>query len=142
MRKTFWRAWLAALAFSLLPAWALPQQIASLPPPIATPQDVAYPAGAITLDIDATDTGHHIFRVHEEVPVAGGQSVTLLYPRWLPGSHSPGGPIFQMAGLEVRVGVTPHGCAHQLANRSLGELLIVGFRHSIERGQIRKGRGY
>lgn len=101
MHKTFWRASLAAIAFSLLPAAAISQQIAPVPPAIPTPQDVAYPAGAITLAVDATDTARHIFRIHEVVPVAGGQTVTLLYPRWLPGNHAPSGPIFQMAGLEV-----------------------------------------
>jgi predicted metalloprotease with PDZ domain len=101
MHKTLWRASLAAIAFSLLPAAAHPQQIAPLPPPIPAPQDIGYPAGPITLDVDATDTARHIFRIHEVVPVAGGQTVTLLYPRWLPGNHSPSGPIFQMAGLEV-----------------------------------------
>jgi len=101
MHKTLWRASLAAIAFSLPPAAAFAQQIAPLPPPIASPQDLAYPAGPITLDVDATDTARHIFRVHEAIPVAAGQAVTLLYPRWLPGNHSPSGPIFQMTGLEV-----------------------------------------
>jgi predicted metalloprotease with PDZ domain len=101
MHTSFWRASLAVLAFTLIPAAALSQQTAPLPPAIPAPQDVAYPAGPITLDVDATDTARHIFNVHEVVPVAGGQTVTLLYPRWLPGNHSPSGPIFQMAGLEV-----------------------------------------
>src|SRR5262249_22171500 len=97
MHKTLWRASLAAIAFSLPPMAALAQHIPPLPPAIPTPQDVAYPAGPITLDVDATDTARHIFRVHEVIPVAGGQTLTLLYPRWLPGNHSPSGPIFQMA---------------------------------------------
>ena len=63
------------------------------------PQDTAYP-GTITLDIDATDLSHRIFRTHEHIPVQPGP-LTLLYPRWLPGNHSPTGPIDKLAGLVV-----------------------------------------
>jgi predicted metalloprotease with PDZ domain len=116
MRKHFWReptaaparafaaaAFIAAAAlFCALTPPAPAQQIAPLPPAMPTPRDAAYAPGPLTLDVDATDTARHIFRVHEIVPVAAGASVTLLYPRWLPGNHSPSGPIFQMTGLEVR----------------------------------------
>jgi predicted metalloprotease with PDZ domain len=91
----------ASLSGGLAPG-ALAQQIAPLPAPMPTPQDAAYAPGPLTLEVDATDTARHIFRVHEIVPVAAGAPVTLLYPRWLPGNHSPTGPIFQMTGLEVR----------------------------------------
>lgn len=66
---------------------------------VAVPMDVAYP-GTLTLRVDATDLDHRIFRVHEEIPVVAG-SLTLLYPQWLPGKHSPLGPIEKMAGLAI-----------------------------------------
>ena len=111
--------------FRFLPASALSQHIAPLPPN-PTPQDVAYPAGPITLDVDATDTARHIFRVHEVVPLAGGQTVTLLYPRWLPGNHSPTGPDLPDGGLEE---CAPMGSASRTwAARHGGILLRVSYR--------------
>ncbi|HEY6985512.1 MAG TPA: peptidase M61 [Rhodanobacteraceae bacterium] len=61
------------------------------------PADVDYP-GTLVLAVDATDLDHRVFRVHEEIPVAGG-ALTLFYPQWLPGNHSPRGPIDKLAGL-------------------------------------------
>ena len=58
----------------------------------AEPRDVPY-AGAITLEVDASDVTRGIFRVRERVPVAAAGPLTLLYPQWLPGKHAPRGPI-------------------------------------------------
>ena len=76
-----------------------------MPPPIPAPQDVAYP-GTIRLAVDATDTAHGIFRVHETIPVAHPGPMVLLYPKWLPGTHSPTGTLDKFAGLSVRTGNT------------------------------------
>ena len=65
--------------------------------------DVDYP-GVIDLHVDVTDVAHHVFRVHETIPVPGPGPLTLLYPRWLPGNHSTTGPIEQLAGLQVQTG--------------------------------------
>jgi predicted metalloprotease with PDZ domain len=62
-------------------------------------QDTPYP-GTISLHVDATDTGQGIFRVHESIPVKPGM-LTLLYPQWIPGDHSPTGPIAMLAGLRL-----------------------------------------
>ncbi len=91
----------AAAPFILTTAHAqvpLAQPVAQ-PAPIAAPRDVAYP-GVIALAVDATDLDRHIFRVHETIPVTGGP-VTLLYPKWLPGHHSPVGPLPELAGLII-----------------------------------------
>nr|WP_240954049.1 hypothetical protein [Solimonas marina] len=74
-----------------------------MPPGIAAPQDIPYP-GTITLAVDATDLSRHIFRVQETVPVAASGPMTLLYPAWLPGNHSPSGRIDSLAGLEIKAG--------------------------------------
>jgi predicted metalloprotease with PDZ domain len=73
-----------------------------MPAAIPAPQDVPYP-GTIKLVVDATDTMRGIFHVHETIPVVSGQ-VTLLYPKWLPGHHSPSGPIDKFAGLSIHAG--------------------------------------
>lgn len=65
----------------------------------APPVDTPY-VGTITLDIDATDLSHRIFHVKERIPVQPGP-LTLLYPQWLPGNHSPRGPIDKLAGLVI-----------------------------------------
>jgi predicted metalloprotease with PDZ domain len=78
-----------------------PQPMA-MPAEIATPKDVAY-KGAIKLQVDATDVDRHIFRVRETIPAEAG-TVTLLYPRWLPGTHAPTGRVEQLAGLSIKAG--------------------------------------
>lgn len=74
-------------------------QPAPMPPPIATPADTPY-SGTISLAVDATDFTHRVLKVHEIVPVQTGE-LTLLYPEWIPGNHSPTGPIQEFSGLEV-----------------------------------------
>jgi predicted metalloprotease with PDZ domain len=66
---------------------------------VPAPQDTPYP-GTIALHVDASDTAQGIFRVHETIPVQAG-ALTLLYPQWIPGDHSPTGPIAMLAGLEL-----------------------------------------
>ncbi len=70
-----------------------------LPPPIVAPADVPYP-GTISLMVDLTDITRRIVNVHETIPVSPGK-LTLLYPQWIPGNHSPTGPISKVAGLTV-----------------------------------------
>jgi predicted metalloprotease with PDZ domain len=101
------------LAFALLaavPALAQPSsgpQPIPYPPQVPAPRDVAYTAGAVRLDVDATDLDRRIFRVRETVPLAGSGPVTLLFPKWLPGNHSPSGQLDKFAGLVVRADGQP-----------------------------------
>ncbi|KRF02145.1 peptidase M61 [Frateuria sp. Soil773] len=69
---------------------------ADVPPP----QDVPY-NGTLKINVDATDLAHRVFRVRETIPAQAGP-LTLLYPAWLPGHHSPTGPIDKLAGLVVK----------------------------------------
>ena len=41
--------------------------------------------------------------------------MTLLYPQWLPGNHSPSGPIDKIAGIEARGFILGGAVAHQLS---------------------------
>ena len=66
---------------------------------VPAPQDTPYP-GTIAIHVDASDTVQGIFRVHETIPVKSG-ALTLLYPQWIPGDHSPSGPIAMLAGLKL-----------------------------------------
>lgn len=68
-------------------------------PPVPPPVDIAYP-GIIRLHVDLTGVTHRVFKIREEIPV-DGKKLALLYPQWIPGNHSPTGPIAKIAGLEV-----------------------------------------
>src|SRR6185437_10402337 len=72
---------------------------------IAPPQDTPYP-GTLQIHVDASDTRQGIFRVHETIPVQAGD-LTLLYPKWIPGDHSPDGPIDMLAGLKITANGQP-----------------------------------
>ena len=68
---------------------------------IPVAQDIPYP-GTLKLDVDATDTERGIFRVRETIPVAKSGPMALLFPKWLPGAHTPRGEIEKFAGLVIR----------------------------------------
>jgi predicted metalloprotease with PDZ domain len=87
-------------SLALTPATPL-ADAAAIPQP--TPRDAPY-AGVITLAVDATDLDHRVLRVQQTVPVAQPGRLTLLYPRWLPGTHGPYGDVDRLAGLQVRAG--------------------------------------
>jgi len=86
-----------SMAFAATAAVAQQSHRADVPPP----QDTAYP-GTVAIHVDASDTTQGIFRVHETLPVTAG-ALTLLYPKWIPGDHSPSGPVAMLAGLKVSV---------------------------------------
>ena len=69
-------------------------------PALPALKDEAYP-GVVTLDVDATDLDHRIFKVRQSIPVAKSGPLTLVYAQWIPGNHAPRGPIYNYAGLEI-----------------------------------------
>jgi predicted metalloprotease with PDZ domain len=77
----------------------LPQPLPQ-PEPVIEARDIDYP-GVIRLDVDATDVERRIFRAREVIPVDRSGPLTLLYPQWLPGYHSPQAPIELFAGLTI-----------------------------------------
>ena len=82
---------------SLLAQKSAGPQPAPLPPPIPAPMDIPY-AGTISLSVDLTNVNARILSVHEVMPVKPGD-IILLYPQWLPGTHSPSNPVADLAGL-------------------------------------------
>ncbi len=70
---------------------------------IPAARDVAFP-GKMTLEVDITDTDRGIFRVRQTIPVAAAGPMTLLFPKWLPGSHAPRGEIEKLVGLTITAG--------------------------------------
>ncbi len=83
--------WLPLAAAQAQPA---APAIAAISTPISTPYD-----GEIALTVDATDLDHKVMRVQETLPVQPG-ALTLHFPRWLPGTHGPGGDVARLGGLK------------------------------------------
>ena len=63
-------------------------------------------AGSILLDVDLRDAPRQLFHVRETLPVKPGP-LTLYYPKWIPGEHSPSGPLENLAGLRFTAGGAP-----------------------------------
>jgi predicted metalloprotease with PDZ domain len=72
------------------------------PPPLPTPLDRSFD-GSIALFVDAGDTDHQVFSVHETIPVQQSGDVVLLYPQWETASHAPTASVAELAGLVVHV---------------------------------------
>jgi predicted metalloprotease with PDZ domain len=75
---------------------------------IAAPRAQAPPpesrvTGTITLALDARETPRKLLHARETLNVTPG-SLTLVYPKWLPGEHSPDGPIDDLVGFNFAAG--------------------------------------
>jgi predicted metalloprotease with PDZ domain len=66
----------------------------------------AHAADSISLQVDLRDAPRQLFHVHETLPVKPGP-LTLYYPKWIPGEHSPSGPLENLAGIEFTAGGKP-----------------------------------
>jgi predicted metalloprotease with PDZ domain len=84
---------LVLLLFAPVPSSAAGASTAASPP--ASPP--------ISLALDATRVQQKILHVRLEIPAAPGE-LTLLYPQWLPGEHSPTGPIANLVDLHLTAG--------------------------------------
>ena len=62
------------------------------------PAAIAQSNSHITLTVDTSHSPQKILHVRESIPVHSGP-VTLYYPKWIPGEHSPGGPLSAVTGL-------------------------------------------
>src|ERR1700712_3685361 len=91
---------LASVATPSLAANSAPQPVPFVDT-IPAAVDKPYP-GVIRLKVDATDLDRAIMRVEEQIPVENAGPLVLLMPKWLPGNHSPGGPIDKLAGLVIK----------------------------------------
>ncbi len=55
------------------------------------------------IDVDLRDAAKYVFHAKLSLPVKPGP-ITLVYPKWIPGDHSPVGPIFDLTGLKISAG--------------------------------------
>ena len=75
--------------------------VASMPCMAEAGNDVT--TGTVALTVRLPDPGQKLLYVHEIIPAKPGP-LTLYYPKWIPGDHSPDGPIEQIMGLQFTAG--------------------------------------
>ena len=63
-------------------------------------------AEAIRLEADLREAPRGLIHAKLRIPVRPGP-LTLFYPRWIPGEHSPSGPVADVAGLIFTAGGRP-----------------------------------
>lgn len=56
-------------------------------------------APRVTLSVDASEAPRKIFHAQLKIPATAG-TLTLYYPKWIPGEHGPTGPIQGLTGLK------------------------------------------
>ncbi len=60
----------------------------------------------ISLVVDATEAPRKIIHARLRIPVTPG-TLTLYYPKWIPGEHAPDGPVIDLAGLKFSASGKP-----------------------------------
>jgi predicted metalloprotease with PDZ domain len=58
------------------------------------------PSSSIKLNVDATGAPRSVLHTSLTIPVKPGP-LTLFYPKWIPGEHSPTGPINDLVALKI-----------------------------------------
>ena len=60
----------------------------------------------VALSVDASEAARKIFHAQLRIPAKPG-TLTLYYPKWIPGEHGPTGPITDLTGLKFTAGGKP-----------------------------------
>ena len=63
----------------------------------------AQAADRIRLTVDLRDAPKRVFHAQLTIPAEPG-ALALRYPKWLPGEHTPSGPVVDLAGLRISAG--------------------------------------
>jgi predicted metalloprotease with PDZ domain len=107
MPRRLYRPVLAAAlqVFCMVLTSTMSGQDAAGPQPVRVPSAIPAPvdqpyAGTISLTVDLTNVNDRALNVREAIPVKPGE-ITLLYPQWLPGTHSSSNPVGNIAGFVI-----------------------------------------
>ncbi len=78
----------------------------ALPLLCSLPVKLLADSASMSVSVDATDITRKLLHATVTIPLAtsggsGERTVALWYPKWVPGSHGPGGPIANVAGLKI-----------------------------------------
>src|SRR5437868_12332262 len=68
--------------------------------PICAAMAFGQDSASIKMNVDATDAARNVLHTTLTIPVKPGP-LSLFYPKWIPGEHSPTGPINDMVGLRL-----------------------------------------
>jgi predicted metalloprotease with PDZ domain len=117
----------------LLPALCLGARALGSPgpaAPVSLPRmpvalDRPFP-GRVELRVDASDADRRLLRVHEHLSGLKPGAV-LFYPQWLPGNHSPSGPIDRIMGIRMSSHGQPVPWSRDTGN-------VYAFRPSLPAG--------
>jgi predicted metalloprotease with PDZ domain len=99
-------AWIAGTALAQVPAQNSRPAATAKIDNIPAARDIPYP-GTIQLTVDASDVTRGIFKVRQHVPVPVPGDFVLLYPKWIPGGHTPRGEINKITGFRATAGGKP-----------------------------------
>ena len=69
----------------------------------ATAMPAAAAMAVTSVEVDAREAPRGIMSAHLRLPVTAGP-LTLVYPKWLPGRHSPAGPLTSLGGPRFSAG--------------------------------------
>ncbi len=72
---------------------------------LGTGAAIAGEGPTLRLEVDARDLPRHLVHSRITIPCRSGK-LALWYPKWLPGTHAPCGPVQEVAGLRI---ATPAG---------------------------------
>jgi predicted metalloprotease with PDZ domain len=87
----------------ILSAWLLGLSVIC----VGTPGALAASSSTLEIEVDARDLPRRLLHTRIQVPCKPGR-LGLWYPKWIPGTHAPSGPIQDVAGLRFE---TPDGKA-------------------------------
>lgn len=69
--------------------------------PMGAAAQALAPQKPMLVEVDLTDAPRRMFHTHLVLPATPG-TMTLVYPKWIPGEHMPSGPVVDVAGLVFR----------------------------------------
>lgn len=93
--------------------------------------EAAAPVEPIKLFVDATQAPQKILHARVEIPVQAGD-LTLVYPKWIPGEHSPTGPITDLTGVEFYAGKQRLAWRRDLVNMNAFHLKVPAGVQTLE----------
>src|SRR6266576_776155 len=73
---------------------------------LASSSLLAANAPTITLSVDASTAPRKLIHAQMRIPASPG-TLTLYYPKWIPGEHGPTGPVQDLTGLKFRASGKP-----------------------------------
>jgi len=73
---------------------------------LASSEAFAANASTITLSVDASAAPRKLIHAQLRIPAVPG-TLTLYYPKWIPGEHGPTGPVQDLTGLKFTASAKP-----------------------------------